>query len=72
MKDADSLDLEGLLRKVLDRHAHAILQSLQSQLKRSSTSSFGEAQLDREGVYSAWVPEIELRFHLSRRAWPAH
>lgn len=54
--DADSLDLEGLLRKVLDRHAYAILQSLQSQLKRSPTLSFGEARLDRE----AGVPGLRI------------
>ena len=63
VQDADSLDLEGLLRKVLDRHAHAILQSLHSQLRRSSTSSFGEAQLDREGVYSTWGLELGLTLY---------
>jgi hypothetical protein len=55
-QDSDDLDFEGLLRRVLDHHANAILRAFQTQLQRSPmrssvpSSNPGEVILVREGM----------------------
>lgn len=54
-QDADNLDFEGLLTKVLDKHAKAILSAFKFQLQhgitRSVFSAPGVVSLVSEGTY---------------------
>jgi hypothetical protein len=59
LQDADDLDFESLLRKVIEKHTKAILTVFQRQLQQGPTSTVfspaGAVSLVVDGLFTSFV-----------------
>lgn len=61
-QDADNLDFESLLLKVIRKHAHGILKSFQTQLLDNARRIFSKPS---DVLLVPEAPEMALRIHLT-------